>query len=124
FGRGVGPPPRPGAEGLDESVLGAVLGRVEVRQDRGQGAEDFRIRGAVEAVEVFLRTGLVGVVRHRRNNGSGYSAGCRVKGTVKGVREGWFRRPGGGLVDGRRRGCGRVGWASRVLARGWAGEEG
>src|SRR5205823_14981395 len=73
FRRGVGPPAVPCLEGLEEGVLGAVLGSLGVGQDRAEGAVHSRVGGAVEAVEVLARAGSVWGLRHERYNGSGYT---------------------------------------------------
>src|SRR5207247_2961001 len=111
FGGRVGAPARPGLEGLDEGVLGAVLGGFGVGQDRREGTEDAWVSGLVEAVEVVLRAGLVCVGRHGSNNGAGYNPGSLETGDGEGASvragdperrgtedcEGWHRtarRPG------------------------------
>ena len=52
FGRSVRTPPRPGSEGVHESVLSAVLGLSGIGQDGDEGPEYAGIRHSIEAVEV------------------------------------------------------------------------
>jgi len=74
FGRRGRPPPLPGLEGLDERVLGAILGFGRVAEDDDQRPVDARIRAPIEAVEILPRTRLVGLLADvRRRLLSGYS---------------------------------------------------